>query len=70
MTIAFDATLQEPPAPGTSLIADGHVVGHVTSAAYSPARGAIIALAYVHRDAAEVGRVLTIDGGAIATAVK
>jgi glycine cleavage system aminomethyltransferase T len=37
---------------------------------YSPARDAIIALAYVHRDAAEVGRVLTIDGGATVTIVK
>jgi glycine cleavage system aminomethyltransferase T len=50
-------------------MADGHAVGHVTSVVYSPARAAIIALAYVHRDAAEVGRVLTIDGGATATIV-
>jgi folate-binding protein YgfZ len=70
MTVAFDATQQESPASGTSLMADGHVIGHVTSAVYSPARDAIIALAYVHRDAAEVGRVLTIDGGATATIVK
>jgi glycine cleavage system aminomethyltransferase T len=48
---------------------DGHVVGHITSAVYSPARDAIIALAYVHRDAAEVGRVLTVDGGAAAAIV-
>jgi folate-binding protein YgfZ len=63
MTVMFGATVQEPPAPGTSLLADGHAVGHVTSAVYSPARDAIVALAYVHRDAAAVGRVLTIDGG-------
>ena len=69
MTLALDATQQEPPASGTSLMADGHVVGHITSAVYSPERDAIIALAYVHRDAAEVGRVLTVDGGAAATIV-
>jgi folate-binding protein YgfZ len=69
MALALDATQQEPPASGTSLAADGHVVGHITSAVYSPARDAIIALAYVHRDAAEVGRVLTVDGGAAAAIV-
>jgi folate-binding protein YgfZ len=70
MMVAFDATVREPPASGTFLLADGHAVGHVTSAVCSPARDAIVALAYVHRDAAEVGRVLTVDVGATATIVK
>ncbi|MBI1817143.1 MAG: aminomethyl transferase family protein [Deltaproteobacteria bacterium] len=46
-----------PPA-GTTLTRDGKDVGHVTSAAASPALSSIIALGYVHRSAGDIGTVL------------
>jgi folate-binding protein YgfZ len=66
--LAFDTSLAEAPHAGAALVTDdGRGVGHLTSVAYSPARGAFVALGYVHRDAAEVGRRLALDaasGGA------
>jgi len=47
------------PGPGTALSADGRETGKVTSAASSPQDGHPIALGYVHRDVAEVGRRVT-----------
>jgi glycine cleavage system T protein len=46
-----------PPA-GTTLSRDGKDIGHVTSAAASPALGSIVALGYVHRSAGDIGTVL------------
>jgi len=45
---------------GAVLLADGREVGRVTSAAWSPRLEHGVALGYVHRDAAEVGRHLTV----------
>jgi len=45
---------------GAVLLADGREVGRVTSAAWSPRLEHGVALGYVHRDAAEVGRYLTV----------
>lgn len=39
-----------PPPPGTKLTASGHPAAEITSAAYSPARGKIVALAYVRAE--------------------
>jgi tRNA-modifying protein YgfZ len=63
MLVECDASLADVPAPGTALHAGDEVVGHVTSAAYSPGRGRILAFAYVRRDAAEPGRRFTLDAG-------
>jgi folate-binding protein YgfZ len=41
----------EPPQPGTKLLADGRPVAEITSAAYSPALGEVVAMAYVRREA-------------------
>jgi folate-binding protein YgfZ len=62
--LAFDPSLESLPAIGTLLQIDGREVGRVTSAAWSPREPRAIALGYVHRDHAEIGRRLTaqIDG--------
>jgi folate-binding protein YgfZ len=62
MKLVFDPDVTEPPAAGAVVTAAGHTVGHVTSAVFSPASNRVIALAYVHRDASEVGTTLAIDG--------
>jgi folate-binding protein YgfZ len=50
-----------PPA-GAVIRADGRDIGHVTSSAHSPALGAPIALAYVHRDFTAAGTAVVVDG--------
>jgi folate-binding protein YgfZ len=62
MKLAFDPAVTVPPAAGASVLAAGHPVGHITSAVFSPAADRVIALAYVHRDSAEVGTPLTLEG--------
>ena len=53
------------PAPGDRVLVDDKDVGHITSAADSPALGRPIALGYVHRDHAEPGaRVAVAHDGA------
>ncbi len=48
------------PAPGTPIRRDDRDVGRVTSAAWSPALQRVIALGYVHRDAAASGTALVV----------
>lgn len=48
--------------PGDEVIRDGKAVGAVTSACWSPARHAELAIAMVHRDAAEPATPVSIDG--------
>ncbi|HUF48108.1 MAG TPA: glycine cleavage T C-terminal barrel domain-containing protein [Vicinamibacterales bacterium] len=43
------------PAPGTPIARDGADVGRITSAAWSPAAGRVVALGYVARDQATAG---------------
>jgi folate-binding protein YgfZ len=62
MKLVFDPAVTEPPVAGGAVTAAGHAVGHITSAVFSPASNRVIALAYVHRDAAEVGTTVAIDG--------
>ena len=53
------------PQPGSAVLGqDGDEIGTVTSAAYSSALGRIIAMAYVHRDAAAIGTELVLACGA------
>ncbi|MCX6538231.1 MAG: hypothetical protein NT151_04755 [Acidobacteria bacterium] len=51
------------PSPGDRLLVDGKDVGHVTSAAHSPALGKPIALGYVHRDHIAPGSRITVAHG-------
>ena len=53
--LAFDEGVAAPPASGTPLFADGREAGRVTSASVWPVTGRVIALGYVHRDAATIG---------------
>lgn len=52
-----------PPAVGTKLLVDGTDAGHVTSAAFSPAAGTSIGMAYLRRETAAPGAAVTLDGG-------
>ncbi len=65
MTLTFEAAVTDVPPAGTTLAHDGKEVGAVTSAAQSLTTGRIIALGYVHRDAATVGQVLQSPAGAV-----
>jgi folate-binding protein YgfZ len=49
------------PATGTPLLYENHDVGRITSASPSPHADDVIALGYVHRDQAEVGRKVEFD---------
>ncbi len=53
--LSFDPSVTSAPAIGSILLAGGAETGRVTSAAISPRRGHVIALGYVHRDAATIG---------------
>ena len=48
------------PAPGSAIVGGDREIGHVTSAAMSPALGTPIALGYVHRDFVEPGSAVAI----------
>jgi len=65
MTLEFDQAVSEVPAAGTALVHDGKDVGAVTSAARSVTTGRIIALGYVHREAATAGQVLQSSAGTV-----
>jgi folate-binding protein YgfZ len=63
--LTFDPAVTSPPRRETPLFAGDKETGRLTSAAWSPRNERVIALGYVHRDAATVGaRVLarTPDG--------
>lgn len=53
----------EIPASGTSLLADGKEIGHVTRAAYSPALEAPIGMGYVRRENSVVGSEIALVSG-------
>jgi folate-binding protein YgfZ len=65
MTLECDGAVTDVPPIGTTLVHDGKDVGAVTSAARSLTTGRIIALGYVHRDAATTGQVLQSSSGAV-----
>jgi folate-binding protein YgfZ len=69
--LAFDPSLDKPPSSGTLLLEGDREVGRITSAAISPTRHVVVALAYVHRDQAEEGRQFTarIDGASIPASI-
>jgi tRNA-modifying protein YgfZ len=55
-----------PPSAGATLLRNGQPVGRITSSAQSPDGAGIVALGYVTREHAEIGRQLSLsseDGG-------
>lgn len=56
----------DPPAPGAQLSAEGQSAGEITSAAFSPASGCVVALGYVRDAYARAGATL-VCGEAAAT---
>ncbi|MDA1306068.1 MAG: hypothetical protein O2917_02235 [Acidobacteria bacterium] len=69
MRLECDPAVTAVPEAGAALQHDGKSVGTVTSAATSLLSGRVIALGYVHRDAAVVGNTLHLPSGASATIV-
>jgi len=67
MRLECDAAVTVVPEVGAALQHDGKVVGAITSAATSLVSGRVIALGYVHRDAAVVGNTVHLPSGAAAT---
>jgi folate-binding protein YgfZ len=59
VTLRIERADSVPPA-GAELLLAGQPVGRVTSAADSPSRGGIVALGYVAREHAEIGRHLSL----------
>jgi len=68
VTLAFETAVDVAPEPKAALEAAGAAAGYLTSVAFSPARGRFIALGYLNRNAAEVGRQVAVSGSG-ATAV-
>ncbi|MEN6604095.1 MAG: glycine cleavage T C-terminal barrel domain-containing protein, partial [Bryobacteraceae bacterium] len=52
----------ELPAPGAAILSGAATVGAITSAAFSPTLGRVLALGYVRTDLASEGTVLDVDG--------
>ena len=63
-----DGETRDVPASGSPLLNGDREIGRVTSAAWSPRAGRVIALGYVARDAAEPGSVVTLGGASPRTA--
>jgi folate-binding protein YgfZ len=60
--LEIDST--EPPEPDTHLFQGDQDAGKITSAAFSPALGKVIGMAYLRRELAEPGTALTVNGHA------
>lgn len=52
-----------PPAPGAAILSGEAQMGAITSAAFSPALGRVVALGYVRADLTHKGTILDVDGG-------
>ena len=62
VTLVFAAEAKAPAAAGTMITAEDRDIGVLTSAAWSPRRERVVALGYVRRDQAEVGRHVHAGG--------
>lgn len=62
LLVKLEMVGETPPAPGAKLTAGGEEAGHVTSAAFSPARQAVAALGYARAAHAEAGARLECEG--------
>lgn len=69
VVLAFDPDVERAPDRGAVLEVDGAAVGRLTSAAWSPAAGRVVALGYLHRDAAEVNRRVAVSGSGASAVV-
>jgi folate-binding protein YgfZ len=58
--LALPASVTAVPQTGTQIFSGTDLTGRVTSAAFSPIRERVVALGYVRRDDAEVGKAVTI----------
>ena len=58
--IEIDAT--DPPEPDTRLFQGDLDAGKITSAAFSPALGKVVGMAYLRRELVEAGTALTVNG--------
>ena len=58
--VEIDST--EVPEPDTHLVNGDENVGKMTSAAFSPALGKVVGMAYIRRELADPGATLTVDG--------
>jgi folate-binding protein YgfZ len=63
--LSFETGPDVSSVPGARLFVDSRDIGQLTSVAFSPSRGRFIALGYVHRDAAEIGRRVTVGAEGI-----
>jgi folate-binding protein YgfZ len=61
--LVCDAGVTAVPGAGTAVLDAGREVGTITRATIGPATQVVVALAYVHRDSAQVGRRLTLESG-------
>jgi folate-binding protein YgfZ len=69
-TLTLDVPAErEPPTRGAQLRGDGRDLGMLTSVVPSPDGSRWIALGYVHRDAAEIGRTFEVDASSITAIV-
>jgi len=59
----------EAPASGTKILSNEKEAGEITSAAYSPAFGQIVALGYLRREVVESGSALCLAGTAAGVSV-
>jgi aminomethyltransferase len=59
-----------PPEAGAIITADGKAVGEITSAAWSPARGRIVALGYLRLGEIPQGTALTCGGRPVSVAAR
>jgi folate-binding Fe-S cluster repair protein YgfZ len=50
------------PSSGTAIESGGKAVGTLTSAAFSPGRGGVVALGYVRSAQASAGTLVTVEG--------
>jgi folate-binding protein YgfZ len=53
---------EEPPAPGSAVVRDDEELGAITSAAFSPAFGCVLAFAYLKRGHWEPGTKVRAGG--------
>lgn len=60
--VPIQIDVAEPPEPGTKLLSGESAAGEVTSAAFSPALGKVVALAYVRVEHSKPGSALSLAG--------
>ncbi len=62
LLVGLNINTQNIPDPGTPVAANGNEIGKLTSAAFSPAIGICVAMAYVRREHADPGTKLLVNG--------